>query len=185
VKPPCPEQVEQNIRPVAAEAINAQGEHALHLFAGVRVPAADLQAGGVGRFDPFPRRLQFFIDGASDIQYSVSITCMARLPAAGAPDIGRRGEPWPAYAARQGAREMVQEKLLHRITLDPGVLVGKPTVRGLRISVQQILNALASGVSIEDLLQDYPELEPEDIQACIAYAAALVAEERVYPVAAP
>lgn len=79
---------------------------------------------------------------------------------------------------------MDQEKLLHRITADPNVLVGKPTIRGLRISVAQVLNALANGVTVEGLLQDYPELEPEDIQACIAYAAALVADERVYPVAA-
>lgn len=80
------------------------------------------------------------------------------------------------------AEEMEREELLRRITVDPNVLVGKPTVRGLRISVEQILHALASGVAAEDLLQDYPELDPEDIQACIAYAANLVAGERVCPV---
>ena len=69
-----------------------------------------------------------------------------------------------------------------RITIDPNVLLGKPTIRGLRISVEQILRALASGVSVEDLLQDYPELERDDILACIAYAATLVSSERVYPV---
>jgi len=79
---------------------------------------------------------------------------------------------------------MEQEELLRRITADPNVLVGKATVRGLRISVAQILNALASGVTVEALLKDYPELELEDIHACIAYGAALVAQERVYPVAA-
>jgi uncharacterized protein (DUF433 family) len=47
-------------------------------------------------------------------------------------------------------------------------LLGKPTIRGLRISVEQILNALAAGVPAEDLLQDYPELEPEDIRAVLA-----------------
>ena len=71
-----------------------------------------------------------------------------------------------------------------RITVDPHILVGKPTIRGLRISVEQILRALSHGVPAEDLLQDYPELEPEDIQACLAYAAELVAAERVYPVGA-
>ena len=71
---------------------------------------------------------------------------------------------------------------LSRITIDPGVLVGKPTIRGLRISVEQVLRALARGVPTDGLLQDYPELEPADIQACIAYAAELVAEERVFPV---
>ena len=71
-----------------------------------------------------------------------------------------------------------------RITIDPNVLLGKPTIRGLRISVEQILRALAGGVSHDDLLKDYPELEREDILACIAYAAALVSSERVYPVEA-
>jgi uncharacterized protein (DUF433 family) len=69
-----------------------------------------------------------------------------------------------------------------RITFDPNVLLGKPTIRGLRISVEHILRALASGVSEADLLRDYPDLEREDIGACLAHAAALVAEERVFPV---
>lgn len=62
-----------------------------------------------------------------------------------------------------------------RITVNPKVLAGKPTIRGLRISVEQILTALANNVSVEDLLQDYPELEREDISACLRYAADLVA----------
>jgi uncharacterized protein (DUF433 family) len=71
-----------------------------------------------------------------------------------------------------------------RITINPKVLAGKPTIRGLRISVEQILRALGNGVPVEDLLKDYPELEREDIQACWAYAADLVAEQRIYPVGA-
>jgi uncharacterized protein (DUF433 family) len=78
----------------------------------------------------------------------------------------------------------MNEILKQRITLNPRVLVGKPTIRGLRISVEQILQALAHGVPVENLLQDYPELEPEDIPACLAYAAELVATERVYPLGA-
>jgi uncharacterized protein (DUF433 family) len=73
---------------------------------------------------------------------------------------------------------------LRRITVDPHVLVGKPTIRGLRISVEQILTALAAGVSTADLLQDYPELELADIQAALFYAAERVSEERVYPLEA-
>ena len=69
-----------------------------------------------------------------------------------------------------------------RITLDPRILVGKPTIRGLRISVEQILKALANGVTVEDLLKDYPELESADIQAALAYAAELVAEEKAFAV---
>lgn len=77
-----------------------------------------------------------------------------------------------------------REQLLERITADPDVLVGKPTVRGLRISVEQILAALAAGISAADLLDDYPELEPADIQAVLTYAAERVREERVYMLAA-
>ena len=77
-----------------------------------------------------------------------------------------------------------REQLLERITADSDVLVGKPTVRGLRISVEQILAALAAGVPAADLLDDYPELEPADIQAALTYAAERVSEERVYTLAA-
>lgn len=69
-----------------------------------------------------------------------------------------------------------------RITADPAVLVGKPVIRGLRISVQQVLEALAAGVPEAELLAEYPVLEPDDIRACQAYAAEVVAAERVYPV---
>ena len=78
---------------------------------------------------------------------------------------------------------MTQVRQIDRIVVDPNVMVGKPTVRGLRISVEQVLKALAGGVAPEELLQDYPELEQEDILACLAYAADLVADEQVYPVA--
>lgn len=69
------------------------------------------------------------------------------------------------------------------ITADPAVLVGKPTIRGLRISVEQVLRALGSGVPESELLADYPDLTREDLLACQAYAADIVASERVYPVA--
>jgi uncharacterized protein (DUF433 family) len=74
------------------------------------------------------------------------------------------------------------EQLLERITINPEVMVGKPTIRGLRITVEQILKALAGGVTSQDLLEDYPELEPEDIQAVLLYAAELVSEEQVFEV---
>lgn len=75
---------------------------------------------------------------------------------------------------------MSQEALLARITVNPKVLVGKPTIRGLRISVEQILKALAAGVPADDLLQDYPELESADIRAAIAYAVEVIEAEKVY-----
>jgi uncharacterized protein (DUF433 family) len=58
-----------------------------------------------------------------------------------------------------------------RITIDPAILAGKPTIRGLRISVEQVLRALAAGISSEELLEDYPDLRAEDLRACLAYAA--------------
>jgi uncharacterized protein (DUF433 family) len=76
---------------------------------------------------------------------------------------------------------MNTENLLSRITINPKVMVGKPTIRGMRITVEQILRGLAGGVTVTDLLQDYPELEQEDIQAVFAYAVNLVDEEQVFP----
>lgn len=52
-----------------------------------------------------------------------------------------------------------KDHLLSRITIDPKIMVGKPTIRGLRISVEQILRALSGGVSEDELLEEYPELE--------------------------
>jgi len=77
---------------------------------------------------------------------------------------------------------MQNNELLNRITVDPKVMVGKPIIRGLRITVEQILNALAGGVTFQEIIEDYPELEMADIQAVLLYAATLVSEEQVYPV---
>ena len=65
-----------------------------------------------------------------------------------------------------------------RITIDPAVLVGKPTIRGLRISVEHIFRALSAGVPEAELLADYPDLEPEDLRACYGYAAELVGSDQ-------
>ena len=62
-----------------------------------------------------------------------------------------------------------------RIVLNPAVLACKPTIRGLRISVEQFLRALANGVPGDELLADYPDLEADDLTACLAYAAVAVA----------
>jgi len=78
--------------------------------------------------------------------------------------------------------EPADAALLERIKVDPAVLVGKPTIRGLRISVEQILRALSAGVTKEELLADYPELEEEDIRAVLVYAAERVSGELVYPI---
>ena len=65
---------------------------------------------------------------------------------------------------------MPEQDLLNRITANPEIFGGKPIVRGMRISVELILSLLAQGESVEAILSDYPDLEPEDIRACIAYA---------------
>jgi len=75
------------------------------------------------------------------------------------------------------------ENSFSRITVNPQVMVGKPTIRGLRITVEQILKALAGGISEIELLEEYPELEKEDFQAVYAYVANLISEEQVFPAA--
>ena len=68
-----------------------------------------------------------------------------------------------------GEAVMSDDELLKRITTNPEIFGGKPIIRGMRISVELILSLLAQGETIEGLLADYPELEPEDIRACTAY----------------
>ena len=68
-----------------------------------------------------------------------------------------------------------------RIVIDPSILVGKPVVRGTRISVEFVIDLLARGWSVEQVLQEYDHLQPEDIRACLSYARDVLAEERVYP----
>ena len=69
--------------------------------------------------------------------------------------------------------DMATDDLLERITIDPNVCFGKPTIRGTRIWVGLILGFLADGMTIEDILADYPELSEEDVRACLAYGARL------------
>ncbi len=64
---------------------------------------------------------------------------------------------------------------MERITIDPALCGGRPTIRGMRIRVQDVLELLASGVSESEILADYPDLEAADIRASIAYAAREVA----------
>jgi uncharacterized protein (DUF433 family) len=80
-------------------------------------------------------------------------------------------------------RTMTDDTLLRRIVVDPAIFSGKPIIRGLRISVELVLSLLAQGQSADDIRADYPELEPDDIRACIAYAHAVVANESLDAVA--
>ena len=72
---------------------------------------------------------------------------------------------------------MNEQELLERITVDREIFDGKPIIRGMRVSVELILSLLARGESMEAILADYPDLEPEDIRACFAYAHAVIAHD--------
>ena len=74
---------------------------------------------------------------------------------------------------------MNDRTLLGRISANPEIFGGKPTIRGMRISVELVLSLLAQGVSIEAILADYPSLVREDIHACLAYARAVIANDKL------
>lgn len=66
---------------------------------------------------------------------------------------------------------------LDRITIDPNICLGQPTLRGMRITVAVVLKMLAGGRSVEDVLRAYPELEAEDVQQAMRYAAWVVSDQ--------
>lgn len=72
---------------------------------------------------------------------------------------------------------MSEQELLKRITANPEIFGGKPIIRGMRISVELILSLLAQGVTVEAIRADYPDLEQDDIRACLAYAHAVIAHD--------
>ena len=74
---------------------------------------------------------------------------------------------------------MIDETLLRRVTVNLRFLVGKPIIRGMRISVELILSLLAQGETAETILTDYPDLEPDDLRACLAYAHAVIAHDKL------
>ena len=74
--------------------------------------------------------------------------------------------------------------LTDRITIDPTICHGKPTIRGLRYTVETILELLSSGMGIDDILADYEDLEREDILAALDYARRLSQINRIEPVSA-
>lgn len=74
--------------------------------------------------------------------------------------------------------------LLSRITIDPNICHGKPVIRGLRYPVESMLEYLAGGDSFEDVLAEFPDLEREDLQACIQFAAQSLKLKSLHVVAA-
>lgn len=76
---------------------------------------------------------------------------------------------------------MDESPILKRITLSPRVMTGKPVIRSTRIPVELVVRMVAQGMAREEILAEYPRLEPEDIQAALLYAAALLGNEDVFP----
>jgi uncharacterized protein (DUF433 family) len=71
------------------------------------------------------------------------------------------------------------KELLKRITVNPAVMTGLPCIRGLRIPATTVLGLLASGATEQEVLADYPDLEPDDLKACLAYATWLTREREI------
>ena len=88
-------------------------------------------------------------------------------------------ERWKARAFVLFERDFME--LRDRIIVDPKILTGKPVVRGTRISVELVVDLLATGWSHDQILTTYPHLTEEDIRACLNYAGELLREEKVYP----
>ena len=78
---------------------------------------------------------------------------------------------------------MTYEELLNRVSVDPKICAGKPCIRGTRIYIAIILDALAEGLTPDQIIDHYPQLTPDDIHAALAYAAEL-SRENVWKIAA-
>jgi len=76
---------------------------------------------------------------------------------------------------------MTEQQLLERITLNPKVMVGKPVIKGTRLTVEYILNLLAHGATVTEILEEYQGLTPEDIQACLLFATKSLANTSFMP----
>jgi uncharacterized protein (DUF433 family) len=76
---------------------------------------------------------------------------------------------------------MEHHALLKRIVLDPGVMVGKPVIRGTRLTVEHVLGLLAHGASIEEVLGEYEGLEVDDVRACLLFASESLASTDFVP----
>lgn len=78
---------------------------------------------------------------------------------------------------------MRDEELLQRITINPKVMTGKPVIRGTRLTVEYVLNLLAHGATVPEVLNEYEDLTPEDIQACLLFASKSLENTAFMPLA--
>ncbi len=79
---------------------------------------------------------------------------------------------------------MSDQELLERIACDPGVMVGKPVIRGTRLTVDYILNLLAHGASVEEILGEYDGLQAADVRACLLFASRSMSDAEFMPLVA-
>ena len=78
----------------------------------------------------------------------------------------------------------IKDQFKNRITMSPDICHGKPCIRGLRYPVEMILDLLSSGMTTDEILNDYPDLEKEDVLAVLSYASTLSKVKRIQPVPA-
>lgn len=76
------------------------------------------------------------------------------------------------------------DRYRQRIVINPQLMAGKPVIKGTRIPVELIVRLVAQGIPEQDILQDYPRLQHEDIEAALWYAVALLSHEEIYPLTA-
>ena len=76
----------------------------------------------------------------------------------------------------------MENNLLQRITLNPDIYHGKPTIRNKRYPVEMILDLLSAGMTHQEILDDYPALEEDDVRACLAYASILTRVKSIHKV---
>ncbi|MEK6943001.1 MAG: DUF433 domain-containing protein [Nanoarchaeota archaeon] len=75
----------------------------------------------------------------------------------------------------------MEKRLLDRIVVNPKIMVGKPVIKGTRISVELILKKLGQNIDIKEILEDYPRLTEDDVRAAILYAEALMENTEIFP----
>jgi uncharacterized protein (DUF433 family) len=80
-----------------------------------------------------------------------------------------------------GELKMNEQQLLERITLNPKIMVGKPVIKGTRLTVEYILGLLAQGATPAEILEEYDGLTPEDLQACFLFATKSLSETEFMP----
>jgi uncharacterized protein (DUF433 family) len=79
---------------------------------------------------------------------------------------------------------VTEEELLERISINPRVMVGKPVIRGTRLTVEYILELLAHGIAMEEILEEYPGLVRDDIYACLLFASKTLQDASFIPIEA-